>query len=141
MWNPNTPMSEDCLYINVAAPRPRPENSAVLVWIYGGGFYSGSATLDVYDPKILSAEENIIVVSFQYRVASLGFLFAGTEDAPGNAGLFDQLMALQWVKDNIAQFGGNPENITLFGQGSGAASVGLHLLSPLSRGVIQRRGA
>ena len=74
----------------------------------------------VYDPKILASEENIIVVSFQYRVASLGFLFAGTEDAPGNAGLFDQLMALQWIKDNIAQFGGNPENITLFGQASGA---------------------
>ena len=79
MWNPNTPMSEDCLYINVAAPRPRPENSAVLVWIYGGGFYSGSATLDVYDPKILSAEEDIIVVSFQYRQGGQSCKNMGTQ--------------------------------------------------------------
>ena len=67
-----------------------------------------STLFQVYDPKILATEENIIVVSFQYRVASLGFLFFDTEDVPGNAGLFDQLMALQWIKDNIAQFGGNP---------------------------------
>ena len=68
----------------------------------------------VYDPKILATEENIIVVSFQYRVASLGFLFFDTEDVPGNAGLFDQLMALQWIKDNIAQFGGNPGIVFCF---------------------------
>ena len=73
-----------------------------------------SLILQVYDPKILATEENIIVVSFQYRVASLGFLFFDTEDVPGNAGLFDQLMALQWIKDNIAQFGGNPGIISYF---------------------------
>lgn len=92
----------------------------------------------MYDPKILATEENIIVVSFQYRVASLGFLYFDTEDVPGNAGLFDQLMALQWIKDNIASFGGNPENITIFGESAGAASVGLHLLSPLSRNLFSQ---
>ncbi|KAI5713636.1 hypothetical protein M8J76_002574 [Diaphorina citri] len=97
MWNPNTHMSEDCLYINVVAPRPRPKNAAVMIWVFGGGFYSGTATLDVYDPKILVSEMNVIVVSMQYRVASLGFLYFRTPDAPGNTGLFDQLMALQWA--------------------------------------------
>ena len=86
MWNPNTPISEDCLYINVVVPRPRPKNAAVLVWIFGGGFYSGTITLDVYDPKTLVSEENVIMVLMQYRVASLGFLFFDTADVPGNAG-------------------------------------------------------
>lgn len=138
MWNANTPISEDCLYLNVAVPQPHPQNSAVLVWIYGGGFYSGTSTLDVYDLRVLSAEENIIVVSIQYRVASLGFAFFDTEDTPGNCGLFDQLMGLQWIKDNIAKFGGNPNNITIFGESAGAASVSFHLLSPLSRNLFSQ---
>lgn len=106
MWNPNTQLSEDCLYVNVFLPHPRPKNSPVMLWIYGGGFFQGTSTLDVYDYKTLSTEENIIVVSIQYRVASLGFLYLGTPDAPGNAGLFDQNMALRWVRDNIRHFGG-----------------------------------
>ena len=88
--------------------------------------------------RVLAAEENIIVVSIQYRVASLGFLFFDTEDTPGNAGLFDQLMALQWIKDNIARFGGNPNNITIFGESAGGASVSFHLLSPLSRNLFSQ---
>jgi len=140
IWNYNTPISEDCLYLNVAVPRPHPEKAAVLVWIYGGGFYSGTSTLDVYDLRVLAAEENIIMVSLQYRVASLGFLYFDTEDAdvPGNAGMFDQLMALQWIKDNIAHFGGNPDNITIFGESAGGTSVGLHLLSPLSHNLFSQ---
>lgn len=138
MWNPNTPISEDCLYLNVAVPRTHPQNSAVLVWIFGGGFYSGTSTLEVYDHRVLAAEENIIIVSMQYRVASLGFAFFDTEDVPGNAGLFDQLMALQWVRDNIAVFGGNPNNITIFGESAGAASVSFHMLSPLSRNLFSQ---
>lgn len=77
----------------------------------------------------------MILVSMQYRVASLGFLYFGTPDVPGNAGLFDQVMALEWVRDNIAAFGGNPDNVTLFGESAGAVSVSMHLLSPLSRYV------
>lgn len=87
----------------------------------------------MYDPKILVSEENMIVASIQYRVASLGFLYFDLPDAPGNAGLFDQRMALEWIHDNIAAFGGNPDNITLFGESAGAVSISLHLLSPLSR--------
>jgi acetylcholinesterase len=138
MWNPNTPLSEDCLYVNVVVPKPRPTGAAVMVWVFGGGFYSGTNTLEVYDHNILVSEENIILVSMQYRVASLGFLYFGTPDVPGNAGMFDQMMALQWVHDNIAAFGGNPNNITLFGESAGAVSVSLHLLSPLSRNLFSQ---
>lgn len=74
----------------------------------------------------------------QYRVASLGFLFFDTADVPGNAGLYDQLMALQWVHDNIHAFGGNPNNITLFGESAGAVAVSIHLLSPLSRNLFSQ---
>lgn len=106
MWNPNTQLSEDCLYINVFVPHPRAKNVPVMLWIYGGGFFQGTSTLDVYDYKTLATEENIIVVSIQYRVASLGFLYLGTADAPGNTGLMDQYLAIKWVKDNIGYFGG-----------------------------------
>ena len=131
VWGVNTNKSEDCLYLNVVVPRPHPKDAAVILWIYGGGFWSGTTTLELYDLRAMAAEENIIMVGIQYRVASLAFLYFDTEDVPGNAGMFDQLMAIQWVKDNIARFGGNPENITLMGESVGAASVSLHLLSPL----------
>lgn len=138
MWNPNTPLSEDCLYVNVYSPKPRPKNAAVMLWIYGGGFYTGTTTLDVYDPKILVSEENVIVVSMQYRIASLGFLFFDNAEVPGNAGMFDQLMAMHWFRDNIHAFGGNPNNITMFGESAGAVAVSLHLLSPLSRNLFSQ---
>lgn len=112
--------------------------AAVLVWFYGGGFYSGTTTLEVYDPKILCSEEQVVVVSVNYRVASLGFLFFDRPDVPGNAGMFDQLMALEWIRDNIVYFGGNPHNVTIFGESAGAVSVGLHLLSPLSRHLFSQ---
>lgn len=140
MWNPNTPMSEDCLYLNVWVPRgfgsqpPR----ATLVWIFGGGFWSGTSTLDVYDGSKLAAKENVIVVSINYRLGPLGFLYTATEDAPGNQGLLDQVMALKWVYDNVANFGGSQETVTIFGESAGAVSVGFHLMSPLSMNYFSR---
>lgn len=139
MWNPNTQVSEDCLYLNVVVPHDRrPQNSAVLVWVFGGGFYSGTSTLDVYDMRTLVAQEHIIMVSMQYRLASLGFLYFDTAEVPGNAGMMDQVMALEWVRDNIAAFGGNPDNVTIFGESAGAVSTSLHLLSPLSRDLFSQ---
>uniref|UniRef100_A0A131Z4S3 Carboxylic ester hydrolase n=1 Tax=Rhipicephalus appendiculatus TaxID=34631 RepID=A0A131Z4S3_RHIAP len=142
MWNANTEMSEDCLKLNVWTPGP-PSSSggrplAVLVWIYGGGFYSGTSTLDVYDARTLVSEENVVVVSMNYRVASLGFLSFGNETLPGNAGLYDQYLALKWVRENVAAFGGDPDRVTLFGESAGAVSVGLHVLSPLSGSLFHR---
>ncbi|KAH7974671.1 hypothetical protein HPB49_018038 [Dermacentor silvarum] len=140
MWNANTEMSEDCLKLNVWTPGcPSSEEPlAVLVWIYGGGFYSGTSTLDVYDARTLVSEENVIVVSMNYRVASLGFLSFGNEQLPGNAGLYDQYLALKWVRENIAAFGGDPNRVTLFGESAGAVSVGLHMMSPLSQPLFAR---
>ena len=138
-WNTNTPQSEDCLYLNIVAPRPHPRgDAAVIVWIYGGGFWSGTTTLDLYDMRVMAATQNVIMVGIQYRVASLGFLYFPEEDVPGNAGMYDQLEAIKWVKNNIAKFGGNPNNITLMGESAGACSVSLHLLSPLSRNLFSQ---
>ncbi|KAK2178847.1 hypothetical protein NP493_527g05011 [Ridgeia piscesae] len=144
MWNPNTNMSEDCLYLNIWAPADKGPSAGgetkartVMVWIYGGSFSSGSANLDVYDGRILAATNDVVVVSMQYRMGALGFLYLDVPEAPGNMGLLDQLMALQWVYNNIRAFGGDSHAITLFGESSGAASVGLHLLSPLSRKLVR----
>lgn len=140
MWNPNRDMSEDCLYLNVwVPPSPRPHNLTVMVWIYGGGFYSGSSSLDVYDGRYLAYSETVIVVSMNYRIGAFGFLaLHGSSEAPGNVGLLDQRMALQWVQDNIHFFGGNPKQVTIFGESAGGASVGFHLLSPDSRPTFTR---
>uniref|UniRef100_A0A8C8IH44 Carboxylic ester hydrolase n=1 Tax=Oncorhynchus tshawytscha TaxID=74940 RepID=A0A8C8IH44_ONCTS len=140
MWNPNREMSEDCLYLNVWVPTsPRPHNLTVMVWIYGGGFYSGSSSLDVYDGRYLAHSEKVVVVSMNYRVGAFGFLaLPGSSDAPGNVGLLDQRMALQWIQNNIHIFGGNPKQVTIFGESAGAVSVGIHLLSPDSRPTFTR---
>ncbi|CAF1191477.1 unnamed protein product [Rotaria sp. Silwood1] len=136
IWIPFTPLSEDCLYLNIWIPineRQEEQLLAVMVWFYGGGFVSGSSTLKLYDGSILSSTQNVIVISIEYRVDSLGFLYLGTTDAPGNQGLFDQQLALEWIHKNIRNFGGDPQRITLFGESAGGVSVGLHLLSPKSR--------
>lgn len=126
----STLLSEDCLFLNVWVPHPRPPVPAsVLVWIHGGGFLSGSGSLD---RSFLAATENIIVASMNYRLSALGFLTL-PPDAPGNIGLWDQHLALSWLKENMAAFGGDPTQITLGGQSAGAASVGFHLLSPVSQ--------
>lgn len=108
MWNPNRELSEDCLYLNVWTPYPRPASpTPVLVWIYGGGFYSGASSLDVYDGRFLAQAEGTVLVSMNYRVGAFGFLaLPGSREAPGNVGLLDQRLALQWVQENVAAFGG-----------------------------------
>uniref|UniRef100_A0ACB8EG57 Uncharacterized protein n=1 Tax=Sphaerodactylus townsendi TaxID=933632 RepID=A0ACB8EG57_9SAUR len=127
------PLSEDCLFLNIWVPHPRPSAPAsVLVWIHGGGFLSGSGSLD---RSYLAATENIIVASMNYRLSALGFLSLPPE-APGNIGLWDQHLALSWLKENMAAFGGDPTRITLGGQSAGAASVGFHLLSPVSQDLF-----
>ncbi|XP_023258749.1 acetylcholinesterase-like isoform X1 [Seriola lalandi dorsalis] len=145
MWNPNTLMSEDCLYLNVWSPhfnktQPQPAPLApVLVWIYGGAFSAGTSTLDIYDGRFLSKSEGVVVVSMNYRVGAFGFLsLPDNKDIRGNAGLLDQRLALQWVANNIAAFGGDPSKVTLFGESAGSGSVGFHLLSPGSHGLFHR---
>ncbi|XP_067654234.1 acetylcholinesterase-like [Haliotis asinina] len=130
--------SEDCLHLTVWAPSDNAGNLAVMVWIHGGGFYFGSTRLPLYEGKYLAAENDVIVVSMNYRLGPLGFSYLGSDTIPGNMGLMDQRLALQWVKDNIANFGGDPSRVTIFGESAGGASVGLHLASPLSRDLFDR---
>ena len=84
-------------------------------------------------------DRNVVIVTINYRLGPLGFLSMGNEEVPGNAGLRDQSLALKWVNQNIAKFGGNPDMVTIFGESAGALSVSLHLLSPLSEGLFQRQ--
>ncbi|XP_046549635.1 cholinesterase-like [Haliotis rubra] len=128
--NPTT-FSENCLYLNMWVP----VNSALkatVIYIHGGGFDRGSAIYELTDGKYLAAENNVIVVTINYRLGPLGFAYLGPDTIPGNMGLWDQHMALTWIKDNIGNFGGSPSEISLFGQGTGAACVGFHLMSPAS---------
>lgn len=143
MWNPNTPLSEDCLYLNVWSPRFNKTQPAplapVFVWIHGGGFISGTSSLDIYDGRFLSKSESVVVVSMNYRLGAFGFLsLPDNTNIQGNAGLLDQRLALKWVANNIAAFGGDPSKVTLFGESAGSASVGFQLLSPGSQDLFQR---
>ena len=133
MWNTKTNLSEDCLYLNIWVPRM--ENNSkppVMLWFYGGSYVYGSITLDVYDGRYLAAKNNVIVASMQYRMGVHGFLYTGTEDAPGNMGLLDQQLAMKWIYEHIEYFGGDKNRICLFGESAGAASISHHLLAPSS---------
>ncbi|KAB0797797.1 hypothetical protein PPYR_08790 [Photinus pyralis] len=126
--------SEDCLYLNIYTPQLKPtSNLAVMLFIHGGAFITGSA-MD-YDPSLFM-NEDIFLVTINYRLGPLGFFSSGSIDALGNYGLKDQALAIKWVKANIAAFGGDPERITLFGQGAGGISAHFHAMSPMSKGLI-----
>ncbi|XP_022828112.1 pyrethroid hydrolase Ces2e-like isoform X1 [Spodoptera litura] len=129
---------EDCLYLNVYTPEVKPDKPLpVMFWIHGGGFYCGSGNDDLYGPEFL-IRHDVILVTINYRVDVLGFLCLDTEDIPGNAGMKDQVQALRWVNKNIASFGGDPKNITIFGESAGGSSVSYHLISPMSKGLFKR---
>ena len=135
------PVSEDCLYLNVWTAARVGERRPVLVYVYGGGFSSGSGDVPVYDGAPL-AEKGLVVVNMNYRVGALGFLahpeLTAETGGSGNYGLLDQIAALQWVHDNIAAFGGDPQRVLVAGQSAGAMSVYLLTASPLARGLFQR---
>lgn len=130
--------SEDCLYLNVYTKTVTPrEPLPVMVWIHGGGFYTGSGNSDFYGPDFI-VEHDCILVTLNYRLEVFGFLCLDTEDVPGNAGLKDQVAALKWVKKNIRAFGGDSNNITIFGCSAGAASTSFHLVSDMSKGLFNK---
>ncbi|XP_046735851.1 juvenile hormone esterase-like [Diprion similis] len=127
---------EDCLHLNIYVPvRDGKQLLPVMIWLHGGYFMSGQALR--FEPHYLMESEVILVVP-QFRLGPLGLLCLRTEEIPGNVQFLDQVMAMEWVRDNIESFGGDRNRVTLSGQSSGAYSVNLHLLSPLSQGLFHR---
>ncbi|WP_240704959.1 carboxylesterase/lipase family protein [Croceicoccus sediminis] len=135
-------MSEDCLYLNVWA-KPGLSDAPVIVYIHGGAFFVGAGSMPIYSGQYL-AMRDVVVINLNYRLGALGFLAhpeltaESAEGASGNYGLLDQVAALEWVRDNIARFGGDPDNVTIVGQSAGAMSVNALQASPLAEGLFDR---
>ena len=126
---------EDCLNLNVYTPKLDSKKRAVMVYIHGGAYIMGGGASFFFGPGYL-LEQNVVLVTFNYRLGPLGFLATDDKTAAGNQGLLDQVMVLNWVKQNIAKFGGDPDKVTIFGEDSGAASVTLMAMSPLAKGLF-----
>ncbi len=134
--------SEDCLYLNIWAPAIRKKPLPVMVWLHGGGFTIGSGGLPPYDGKALAAR-GVVLVTINYRLGHLGFfahpaLDAQSDERVYNFGLLDQIAALRWVQENIAAFGGDAANVTLFGESAGGRSVMALMASPLAKGLFHK---
>ncbi|MFB3161576.1 carboxylesterase/lipase family protein [Neobacillus sp. 179-J 1A1 HS] len=136
-------MSEDCLYLNVWSKGADDKKRPVMVWIHGGAFVSGSGSSSWYDGASFAAQGDVVVVTINYRLGIFGFLhlgeIGGEEYATsGNCGIQDQVAALQWVQENIAAFGGDPNNVTIFGESAGAMSIGVLLGFPSAQGLFHK---
>ncbi|WP_340643939.1 carboxylesterase family protein [Phenylobacterium sp.] len=132
------PQDEDCLNLNVFTPATDGAKRPVMVWIHGGGFTHGAGYEPLYDGGPLAERGDVVVVSLNYRLGALGFLSIPEAGIPGNAGLLDQVAALKWVADNIAAFGGDPEQVTIFGESAGAAAVSCLVAMPAAKGLFGR---
>ncbi|XP_002741836.1 neuroligin-4, X-linked-like [Saccoglossus kowalevskii] len=139
--NPMIPVDkiqdEDCLHVSVYVPQPSNDKKSVMVWIHGGGLTYGSGTM-LHDGTVLSALNDVIIVTINYRLGVFGFFSTGDDVASGNYGFLDQVEALRWVQQNIAAFGGDPDNVTIFGQSAGSISCHAHMLSEMSKGLFNR---
>ena len=134
---PAPPADEDCLYLNVTAPAGA-AGRPVLLWIHGGGFEMGHGPDQAGDGAAFAKSHGLVVVTFNYRLGALGFLDVPGERPTGALGLHDQVAALRWTRDNIAAFGGDPGQVTVYGLSAGGKSVTNLLASPLTRGLIAR---
>lgn len=141
--------NEDCLYLNVWTPDPLPSRAPVMVWIHGGGNFAGGTDDKVptsdqfwFDGRMFAKRHGVIVVTLNYRLGPLGFFahpgLAAAGQSVGNQGLLDQNFALRWVHDNISVFGGDPSNVTIFGESAGSSDVCHHVASPLSAGLFKQ---
>jgi len=138
------PMSEDCLTLNVWTPQDAGQGLPVMIWIHGGGYNNGSGTAALYDGSNL-ARRGVVVVTINYRLGRLGFFdhpALAAERLPdepaGNYGVMDQIAALEWVRDNIGQFGGDPGRVTIFGESAGGVAVTQLMIAPGARGLFHR---
>jgi para-nitrobenzyl esterase len=136
------PQDEDCLYLNVFTPAADTARRPVLFWIHGGGFTHGAGSEELYNGGPLAVRGDVVVVSINYRLGALGYLWLGDHlpeaGLTANAGQLDQIAALEWVRDNIATFGGDPGNVTIFGESAGAAAVGTLLAMPQAKGLFHK---
>ena len=135
--------SEDCLTLNVWTPALDGKRRPVMVWIHGGGFTIGASSQALYDGSVLARRGDVVVVTVNYRLGPLGFIRLadvtnGKIPSSGNEGMLDQVAALEWVRDNIAEFGGDPGNVTIFGESAGGMSVGTLLAMPAARGLFHK---
>lgn len=141
MGGMNLPQSEDCLYLNIWTPTLQKKACPVLVWIHGGGYITGSSSLPFYAGTALAFQGNIVVVTVNYRLGALGYLYVPDMSDSGtgaNRGLLDQIAALQWIHHNITVFGGDADNITIAGHSAGGGSVAALLLHPHTRTYFHR---
>lgn len=132
--------SEDCLHLNIWSPAADGKQRPVMVWIHGGAFMNGGGSSELYDGTSFAENGDVVVVTINYRLGVMGFLHVENEayaDA-GNAGILDQIQALKWVKENISSFGGDPEQVTVFGESAGAMSIGILLAIPAAKGFFQQ---
>jgi para-nitrobenzyl esterase len=136
------PMAEDCLYLNVYTPALDDARRPVMVWIHGGAFIIGSGSTPLYDGATLVERGDVVLVTINYRLGSFGFMELGWLDesvaGSANLGLQDQVAALEWVRDNIAGFGGDPGNVTIFGESAGGMSVTGLLAAPSAKGLFHK---
>ena len=137
------PQSEDCLYLNIWTPKTGPGNRPVMVWLHGGAFAIGSGSQALYDGSTLARRGDVVVITVNYRLGPLGFLRLndvtnGKIPSSGNEGLLDQIASLGWIRENVAEFGGDAGNITIFGESAGGMSVGCLMGMPSARGLFQR---
>ena len=132
-----------CLTLNVTTPAVDDARRPVMFWIHGGAFVNGAGSSPVYDGKKLARHGDVVVVTVNYRLGAFGFLhleelFGSDFAGSGNAGILDQVAALEWVRDNIAAFGGDPDHVTIFGESAGGMSVGTLLGMPRAEGLYHR---
>jgi para-nitrobenzyl esterase len=137
------PVGEDCLYLNIFTPRADQKKRPVLFWIHGGGFTHGTGDSPIYNGRFLAERGDVVVVTINYRLGILGYLYLGNYGgkewgASANCGQLDQIAALKWVRDNIEAFGGDPGNVTIFGESAGAAAVVTLMAMPSAKGLFQR---
>ena len=135
----NGPQSEDCLFLNIWSPAADGKKRPVMFWIHGGGFVIGAGSSDLYYGSNLAKKGDVVIVTINYRLGPLGFLyFKNNKNFESNLGIRDQIAALKWVKENIAAFGGDPEQVTIFGESAGGTSVQTLLASHAATGLFTK---
>lgn len=140
--DPREPLGENCLVMNIWTPNPASGRRPVMVWLHGGGFASGSGSYSIYEGRELARKHDVVAISVNHRLNAFGFLYlahlGGRYANASNAGMLDVVAALEWIRDNIAAFGGDPQNVTVFGQSGGAGKVSTLMAMPAARGLFHR---